>query len=135
MIPPRTSTHHRRSPSLPACLPPLSVHRVISGSFQCDAEICKSALLVFSTSDRIILKHGAACLPVRPFLLPGLIRLTQARPQQLFQAFPQYHVQQKGCHSENRQVCSITKKYSKEDFRCLNLGFWFAPSWGSKSKE
>lgn len=122
LFPPRTSTRHRGSPSLPTCLPLPTVHCVISGSFQCDAEICKSALLVSSTSDRIILKHGAACLPVRPFLLPGLIRLTEAWPQQLFQAFPQYHIHQKGCHSGNLQVFSITIKYSKEGFRCLNLG-------------
>lgn len=90
-----TSIH--RSRSLSVCLL-LTVHCVIWGSFQCDVEICKSALLVLSISDRIILKQHAACLPVCPLLLPQLIRLTEALPiwpQQLFQAFPQYHDQTK----------------------------------------
>lgn len=55
----------------------LTVHCVISGSFQCDTEICKSALLFLSISDRIILKQRVACLPVCPLPLPQLIRLTE----------------------------------------------------------
>lgn len=34
-----------------------------SGSFRRHGQICKSALLLLSTSDRIILKHCAACPP------------------------------------------------------------------------
>lgn len=76
----------------------LTVRCVISGSFQCDVEICESALLVLSISDRIILKQRAACLPACLFLLPQRIRLTEALhvwPQQLFPAFLQHHIQQK----------------------------------------
>lgn len=99
-----TSTHCPRSLSF---CPLLTVHCVISGSFQCDTEICKSALLVLSISDRIILKQRAACLPVCPLLLPWLIKLTEAlhiRPQQLLRAFPQYHNQQRTL-SISKPVC------------------------------
>ena len=99
-------TSIQRLRSLSVCLL-LTVHCVISGSFQCDAEICKSALLVLSISDRIILKQRAACLPVCPLLLPQLIRLTEALhiwPQQLFQAFLQYHIQQNRL-SVRKPVC------------------------------
>ncbi len=84
-----TSIHRPRSLSVrPSLCLLLTVHCVISGSFQCDAEMCKSALLVLSISDRIILKQRAACLPVGPLLVPQLIRLTESAACLTPAAFP-----------------------------------------------
>lgn len=123
-----TSTH-RWSPSLSACLLLLTVHCVISGSFQCNAEICKSALLVFSTSDRIILKHDAACLPVASFLLPRIIRLTEVQhiwPQQLFQAFPHYDIHKKKAVSQKTCTVFSQKSTAKNSLDVESRwAFWF----------
>lgn len=120
-----TSTQRLRS--LSVCLL-LTVHCVISGSFQCDAEICKSALLVLSISDRIILKQRAACLPVCPLLLPQLIRLTEALhvwPQQLFQAFLQYRNYKTGCQSENlNTIVKYSIKSEVESTQEYLVQFW-----------
>lgn len=97
----------------------LTVHCVISGSFQCETEICKSALLFLSISDRIILKQRAACLPVCPLLLPQLIRLTEALhiwPQQLFQAFLRYH-DRPNTLSIRKPAAFVKYLIKSEDFR------------------